>query len=830
MDQLLFRPKNLKRVRIEKVLEKADGMPFVLLVAPMGYGKTTVVQEFLDQKKQLTGCINIWLSMGKNEVDSIWLWNRLRDKLKLYNTSLAHAVSQLSFPGSQYEIGTLLELIHGGFEHPVNLVLDDWHECACDDVNQLLQCIIYEKIPNLRLIMLSRTYPKLPYEEMWMKGYCIVIGQSFLALNASEISEFFTINGIFVNDEELENICYRTEGWMSALYLVYLDYKKSGKFQNTGSINHLIRDFIYQEISQEGKQVLQQLALFDSFTLDQAVFITEKKSCRFLLPQLAEDIAFIKYDLDTGEFRFHSIFRSVLLMEFDQVEIDKKRLYLRCAGWYEKEEAYIYAIRYYQEAGEPKEIFRIIEQQHCNMLYEQAPSVIHDFFHWVGEERALAHPVAYLPYIRQRLINDENIVEGRLMLERAKTYYDTHTCLELERNQLLGELCMVEWNLEFNDLGKMVGCAKTAYDLMNGCKSLIFQQDSILTYGAAEMLFLYHSKVGKLRETVELEKQYTLYYMRLINGYEGGWDSLFDAEYCMIRGRVGEAEELAEFVLQKAKIRGQACVIISAYFLLLRGCVHRGDGKRFEKLWLELRERMYGEQRITILMDYDVALGYLYGCIGRADEIAPWLRELDLKGCNRIMRSVRSGCVVYGHYLISKGDWVRLENLAEEMNIPFSVSRHIMAEIYAGIYYAVAKYHLYGLEEGKNYLDRAAAKAAPDGVIMPFVEYIDCLTPILLAMPKENTFLAEICRLGEIQKKGVTRFSRSNAKDNSHIITKRELEMMKLVAQGYKNTEISKAMHIALVTVEKKLTCVYRKLGVPNRVAAVERLRELEEL
>jgi DNA-binding NarL/FixJ family response regulator len=58
-------------------------------------------------------------------------------------------------------------------------------------------------------------------------------------------------------------------------------------------------------------------------------------------------------------------------------------------------------------------------------------------------------------------------------------------------------------------------------------------------------------------------------------------------------------------------------------------------------------------------------------------------------------------------------------------------------------------------------------------------------------------------------------------------LTNRELDVLRLVADGRTNLEIAKSLGISVKTVEKHLEGVYTKLGVASRVeAAVHAVRE----
>ncbi|HZR40430.1 MAG TPA: response regulator transcription factor [Ktedonobacteraceae bacterium] len=57
-------------------------------------------------------------------------------------------------------------------------------------------------------------------------------------------------------------------------------------------------------------------------------------------------------------------------------------------------------------------------------------------------------------------------------------------------------------------------------------------------------------------------------------------------------------------------------------------------------------------------------------------------------------------------------------------------------------------------------------------------------------------------------------------------LTAREREVLKLVVQGLRNSEICERLHVSIKTVEAHLTSLYQKLGVQSRTEAVTYARE----
>lgn len=826
MKKLLYRPKTLERKRIKQVLMEATKLPFTLIVAPMGYGKTSIVQSYLDEVQGE----KIWLSLGRNEYDNESIWKRLLEKLKQEGYISVEKIEDIGIPKTQKEIRHFLDGKEHILKEPLYLIMDNCHECQNDEFVPLLEAVVYKKIPYFHIIMISRIYPRIRYEEMWVKGFGVVLEQSFLALTKEEQKEFFQINDIHLKDEENEFIYGYTEGWISAAYLVLLDYKQNESFSNFGGINSLVRNFIFKPLLKEYQYILMCMSLFDEFTVEQVSYITQLEASTYLLPELYEIIGFIKYDSKQKMYSIHGVLQSVVKKELEFSDMDCNKLYNRAGQWYEKEKNYGKALFYYMKAEDKKKCFIMIEQISCVVLYDIAPKLVCKFFDNVTKEDKLSHPKAYFQFLYKRILN-ENSIEVKHLYEEAREWYDQKIKNENIENSILGELSILEWNIKFNHLDQMIECAKRAYEFLDGKQSYVFNSDIIFTYGIPEVLMLFYNQIGKLKETIQLEKQFATYYMKLINGYDGGWDLLYNAEYYLTTGNFEEADVLAEKVCEKSLYKKQLCVLLSGYYIRLRVAVHQGNQGKFEQYIRDLDKYMKEYQEKTndiirpeLFMEYDLVISYVNGILGRTENMVSWIRVFDLKQCNSVLRSARIVCISYGIWLIQQKNWSRLDVLAEEMRIPYRNTKHILVDIYAFIFYAISKYHLFSFEEGMEQLSKAIEIAKPDNVKLPFIENIIELEPLLKGLSvKNDDYIKQLILLGEKQKKSIKEFTLSKEHE---LLTKREIELMKLVEMGYKNVDISKELNIAQVTVEKTLTNIYRKLNVKNRTAALVKLKK----
>lgn len=118
--------------------------------------------------------------------------------------------------------------------------------------------------------------------------------------------------------------------------------------------------------------------------------------------------------------------------------------------------------------------------------------------------------------------------------------------------------------------------------------------------------------------------------------------------------------------------------------------------------------------------------------------------------------------------------------------------------------------------------------ARPDAIISIFMEMSDEILDILNEMDSNDTYIKKIIMHCKRYQDGLRVVQSSNGRQGkAMLLTAREYEMMNLVKRGYTNADISHELHVAVVTVEKNLSGIYRKLKVSNRQGALRVLQDV---
>ncbi len=819
--------REFERKKLEGELESVIHKPLIMVIAPSGYGKSTLVRQYFARNDNR---LNLWFPMQRDEVDGNWIWHRICNKIHEYNEPLYDRVAHLSLPQSAQEMSYMIKMLNLYVVREEYLIIDDYQECNSQWMDRLIENIVIN-VPHLHIILISRTYPDIPYEELLLRGCCAVINQQNLTLNVDETEEIFRLNNVELSDKELYELYEYTDGWISAVYLSLYEYKKRGSFGSFLGVNHLLKTAIFDKLSPKMQEFFMKVALFDWFEIEGAKYVTGMDIAEKLLFESQKQFGFLHYDAKSRSFQMHALLRNVAETELGKSDIDMPGLYSRAAQWCEKKNNCIEAVKYYKKSGNSSRIARLYAGADGKRLIEQAPELFEDVKDFIWQDIWNDNLMAWLNYLYCRILTDGAVTVEKLYENTVKQVSES-TRWKTD-DKIHAELLVLKSIIQFNDIEAMNASMKTAVDLLGYGTSDILG-NSLLTYGTTCMTLLYYNRSGDLKRIIAGEKVYAGYFMNLTKGVLEGWDEFFDAEYALMLGNFEKAYEYAARVYKRTELRHQSCLMISCYYIMLKCLISFGKKEQFYGKLDEMKEQFSQVIDPLLIIDTELVQGYMFACLGMRERMPDWLADFRLENCSRAIRNIRSGCMTYGRLLCSEKNWEHLDIVGDEMLVPYANTVHIFPMIVGYIYKAIAKYNMGQKVLAADYLKKAVNYAEKDAVVIPFIENGSELIPIIQElMPDE--FLSHIIEQSEQYEKGKYLITGGSTDDGSlesqagaGLLTRREAELMDYVREGLRNAEIGEIMHIAQVTVEKNLTSIYRKLGVKNRTAAIRMLDELQ--
>lgn len=789
--------------------------PLTIVDAPMGFGKTTAVKEYLSNSDVQV----LWQMVYDNSLHSFWKgFSRLFAKL---NEETSQSLLQFVFPSDSSVMQEALRIIEAT-ELPAKtiIVIDDYHLIESPEINRFMEVLAQTEITNLHVVLIARFIKLSSHEELALKGYLHHIAKETFELLPEDIAAYYNVCGIRIKDHEADKLYALTEGWISALYLMLLEHIAEGSYAPETNIYKLIEKAVYMPLSQEIKEFFLTMCIFDSFTLEQAVHMWAKGNVFDLLTEIINKNAFIKYDRRTKTYHAHNIFTGFLKETLARKNVRYRNgLYQKAARWFMRMGDYFAARRYFYECGDFDGILVALEEDRSNDFTASKKETLKKYMAECPQEVKSRHHYALLVYAMHLFVHNESALFHKTCKEFSENLEMDQDLNPDFRNRLLGELELLLSFAEFNDLKKISGRHQKAWELLNQPATL-YDARTNWTFGSPSVLALYYRESGRLAEHINDLKEAMPYYYRLTNGHGSGAEYAMEAEAYFNQGDFESAEISAHRALLKAQAGMDEAIIFSAQYFKILISFMKGDLSQVMELMHKMRERMPTRKDYDFIHVVEICEGCIYAYLDQEDKIPKRLLAGDIGNIRLRFPAFPFFNVMYGRMLLIKGEYLKLIGSAEHFIRISSVFQNQLGFVYTYIYLAAAYYKLFREDEALSNLKKAMEIAMPDRQFMLFVENCDYIGPLLEELASAGIYrgeIGEIIKLYQIFRKSKERMIREYFSAEKLKLTERELEIARLAAAGITNREIGARLFISKNTVKKQLKSIFEKLGVNSR-------------
>lgn len=815
---MLMKPKILHRGHVKKKLEGIFTTPLFFVISGMGSGKTTAVREFLRKKRKIK---YVWFSFERDMTEDIWLWVRFCKTLEKTDVQLGRRMLKYGIPQSTLDMERLIHSISSVMETETVVVLDDVQLCSSKMLKGVIEKVAAANIPMLHIVLISRKEPLENAYTLVDTGKAKMMTSRNFEFSKIECEDFFILNDAPLTDTDVDILYEKTKGWASALYLALMHYMNGQSLSMMDDGEELIRTAFYNGLDDSTKHSLLILSKISNFTLDQAEYITKDRSIRSTLKRLYDYNCFTKYDEDAGTYSFHSVLKDFLSNEFEKSDIDEQMIYELQGDWYLAVGERINAISAYTMCSDNKRILEIMSEPAAVKLMNMAPNVIRQAFEKMNIYERYSNPIAYLTYIYS-YSTVIDVKEGMKMLSDVKAYYEKVRDLE-DRNQIFGEIALIESIGAFNDIKKMFECYERANSFFDGGTSRIFNSDVVITFGVPLTMFLYHKEPGDMKQIVELMEDRFWIFNHIANGCGAGMEDLIRAEYEYMQGNFDKAEMKAYKAVYKAQAKNQCGIILSASFLLLRMALFSGKVREVNEILMQMMEEVEKDGSQAMMACYEFILGYVFGYMGKTDLIPKWLLECDINKAKLMAPARDTAYLIMGKIACERGDYKLLDEISQKMDEIYTARHNLTGVMISKIYKSISTFHLKGMNEAAYLMKDALEIAEYDGCYVTLAENTNEIISILevTGVPAAKTVKA----LAEKYLESKEVFRRSHKPVNQ--LTKRECEVMDLVCDGFTAEAIGKILYVSMSTVKKHTAAAYEKLGVNKKADAIAAYRKI---
>jgi LuxR family transcriptional regulator, maltose regulon positive regulatory protein len=873
------RPTLIPRPRLYQRLAPTETKRMVLVSAPAGYGKTTLISSWLAENK----CSACWLSLDESDNDPVRF-------LQFLTRSLAQIIPavEIQSPGMLHErpsdawMSRTLNVI-AQQANPFVLVLDDFHLIQTQSILDLVALLVERMPPQMRLIVVTRTDPLLPLARWRARGQMEEIRASHLRLTRDEIAVFMnSLMSLPLSDDDIGALQARTEGWIAGLQLAALSMQGRSDAHDfvaafTGS-HHYIMDYLLEEVlsrePESTRAFLLKTSILDRLSgpLCEAVIgdVTERVDGQAVLQELERrNLFLIPLDDNRHWFRYHHLFADVLKQHLDRTMPGQVYdLHLRASDWFEGQGYIPEAIRHTLLARDPERAVRLVEENGCQLL--MAGEVVtlnqwleavapfaptHPWFAilkgWVltltGQQeevgQVLDRAEGLLSALDPALDSTANvrIMRGGLAAARARA-------ASVQRDPGASEFARqaMAWLPEGEALG----------DALRGVATLILGdtawasgqlEEAKRAYGEAvligqaannpHLVMLGHSNLGEiLIEQGQLDLAVdrlseALHAATRADGSKSFWAGrllagLSRAAYQ--RNDLLAAARYAEQCMELSQQSGSLEQAAVGYVMLAQLEQLQGHSERASEAMRRAdatsRENVPEAKWPTWVQ---CALARMRLAQGNLEQVDQFLKKHSLSPGDGDCYALEPMYLLLLRMNLAHGEYDSALALSERLLGPAEAAGRIGTVIETQVLRAIAFQGKRDLVQALSTLERAILLAEPAGYVRVFLDEGEPMAHLLLQARAHHLgtlYLTEL--LSALPKESETAVPASQPLVEP--LSARELEVLQLIAVGHSNEEIASKLVISVKTAKRHISNIYGKLGVKSRTQAVAVARELK--
>ncbi len=881
-----LRPDIIARQRLIERLNEGLSQQLILLCAPAGFGKTTLLSEWLAQLEQNVECA--WVSLDKDDDDPLQFWHYIVAALEHIYPDLQKTVplpTSAQTPTLLAFVTTLLNMISTtATSKNIVLVLDDYHLIHNPIVHETMLFFLEHLLPTLHLVLATREEPPFPLARLRGKKQLTELRATDLRFTSMEATNFLhTTFGMHLSAHEIETLEQKTEGWITGLQLAALSLRGRqdvAVFIDSFHGNHRhIMDYLMEEVLARLPEPVQTFLLstciLDCLTAPLCDALTQRNDAQATLEYLEQANVFILPLDDVRQwYRYHHLFSEAMLHRLQQTQPDTLlALHRNASVWYEHNGFTTLAVEhalvgndidfavamvrqqapYLMSHGETHILLRLLEQ----LPYERVCSSVklHLYYMWVllsagrwdDVERNLNMLKQDLTEVERLEANGEHIlsdvisIRGALEASRGNSTQAielTQQALErvpgtdyTRRSYILLHLVMAHWMA--GDLVRAEQVLSQAHEASQ------WVGYSYITFNCMHLHALFQIMRGHLHQAYALYRQalqlclaekqasMSMLYLGLATVlYER--NDMHEAMYHMTTSiELGQAME--DYRLLTFSYLGLARVKLSQGDAAgAREMLHAGEHA--------MQHYTYGQAVAQQL----VARIELYVALGDLEEATRLARD-----CHASVDDMPAQVYTYEHHILAKlllmqGKTDEALPLVQYQLEAAKRDGRTGSEIKFLILSALVLQKKSQTSQALDALAHALALAEPEHFVRTFVDEGKPIAELLLALRTEqyrkSSYLfsrAYIDMLLNVLGIGSTDVPSTSAVQHAQLsepLSERELEILRLIASGMSNGEITERLVIAMSTLKTHINHLYAKLHVRSRTQAIVQARVMQLL
>ncbi len=796
--------------RLQESLRPISRCAMTTMVAPMGYGKTTAVNWYLDERAKQEKMRVIRISVYSDNLAIFW-----KSVQEAFARSDFDFLRDYTCPTDASGGGLLVEdICHELAGDTASYIfIDDFHLLTDRRASRFL-CMLANKLPsNVHLLVASRDRFLPAAETVRLGARVYNIGTEQLRLNHTELAVYAHRCGTELTDTQVESLLYSSEGWFSAVYLNLRTLSEHGVLPSRNSdIYSTFTAAMIDPLPERQRRFLAVMGLADEFTAEMAQFVTEDDDAGALLARLTEQNAFVKRLPDGAAYRFHHMMKECAEQSFSELEPDAQRRYLERFGeWYTEHGQYLHALAAYRRSENYAALLRVVRMDAGILLASLDPKTVLEVLDVCPTETLKANPFALLVLMR-RMFTWRQIPKMMELKTLLLTAIEEHPELaERERGNLLGECDLIMSFLCYNDISAMSRLHRSASAQMSR-PAISIQNSGGWTFGSPSVLMMFYRAPGELESELSKMDECMPHYYRITGNHGQGAEKIMRAEAAFMQGRFTDALIELESAYAQIEGNGQENMALCCDFLAQRLSLAAGIAQRytFDERYCRLLHR-HNASWIDL---WNAAGAYYYALCGKADKIPDIFAQHRLSDINLLAPGKPMTEMIENQVCLAQGAYAKVIGRSTEQLGMCNGMHYALVALHVRIQTAAAYALLGKTEDARAQLEIALGAAEPDCFVMPFVENYGYLRNLLAAEPKSR-LIDKITELGEAAQRRAEQSARPAAFAE---LTEREFEIVSLMAQRLSNREIAQKLYLSEGSVKQYVSQIYSKLHIDGSV------------
>ena len=802
--------------RLQESLRPISRCAMTTVVAPMGYGKTTAVNWYLSERARTDAAKIIRISVYSDNLVIFW-----KSVQEAFTRAGFDFLRDYPCPTDAAGSGLLADdLCHElAGETSCYIFIDDFHllpnRCASDFL-----CMLANHLPaNVHMIVASRDRFLPASETVRLGARVYPLGTEQLRLNHTELAVYAHRCGTELSEAQIESILYSSEGWFSAVYLNLRTFSERGVLPGRNSdIYTTFTAAMIDPLPDKQREFLAVMGLADEFTTEMARFITEDNDAGEILSLLTEQNAFVKCLPDGITYRFHHMMKECAKHSFLTMRAETQQRYWQRFGlWDEQHKQYLHAMTAYRKCENHDALLRMVCADAGILLASLHPAEVLAVLNECPVMILKAHPLALLVLMRS-MFNWRNIPKMLELKALLLTAIEEHPELSAEeRGNLLGECDLIMSFLCYNDISAMSRLHRNASAQMSR-PAVSIQNSGGWTFGSPSVLMMFYRAPGELQSELNEMDECMPHYYKITGNHGQGAETIMRAEALFYQGRFTDAHIALERAYTQIKDNGQENMALCCDFLAWRLSLHVDAEPRssFDKRYAALL-RQHNASWINI---WSATSAYYHALRGEPEKIPEIFARHRLSTVNFLAPGKPMLEMIENQVYLSQGAYAKVIGRNTELLAMCEGMHYALVALHIRIQTAAAYERLGKSDEAHIWLSQALSDAAPDGLVMPFVENYDDLEQILTRETKSG-LISAIIALGETLRQ---RKAKNVIPPTFAALTPREFEIVNLMAQRLSNREIAEKLYLSEGSIRQYVNQIYGKLHIDGQPRAKRKL------